>query len=155
MSSNPFLSSIIDSLTNSIDIDLNIDLIPAGLTSSFDLTATLVTYPSISHSETFQLKIYQFECYAKQISYEYLIGSSPLQIAFTNEQYPDHLLNRHFEIISIDASSNREFDASNFLSFTTEGDENSSQASNLIVESQNNSDAGLYTVGYKMTYAAD
>ena len=85
MSSDPFLSYTHDSMTNSIVIVIDKNLITAGLTSSFDLTATLDSYLSISHSESFELKIYQLECFAQQISYEYKIGDSPLQIAFTNE----------------------------------------------------------------------
>ena len=45
LSPDPFLSHTADSLTKSIVIALDKNLISAGLTSSFDLTATLDSYP--------------------------------------------------------------------------------------------------------------
>ena len=45
-----------------VDITIDKALILEGLKVSFTLSGYLVSYPTVTHIETFELKFYTFEC---------------------------------------------------------------------------------------------
>ena len=61
-SPDPVISLAVNSVDLTIESTLDKALIPTGLTAQLSLTGFIVSYPAVTHSQTFEVKVYTFEC---------------------------------------------------------------------------------------------
>lgn len=72
---DPVQSLTVDSANSSIELVLDKTQLTYGLEATITITGTLDNYPLLSHSESFQLKVYKLECLAEQTNYKYQVAS--------------------------------------------------------------------------------
>ena len=65
---------------------------------SLKFEGKLLNHDSVEDHVTFELKVYQFNCWAELDSYTYQVGDDPpAQIQFEFSLYPDELIDKEFQ----------------------------------------------------------